>query len=143
MSQPSSSSSFQDLFNTALRDYGIQTGIKLVDHPLAEQLKECGSVDSITAVLQKQAQAFREFRGDDGKLMKSLKCSVEVLFTLSTSTVLGEGIGLVHPNHSLEFFIPDRYSTAIPTRESNICWHRHPPCRMSPSPIPSAYFRDI
>jgi hypothetical protein len=29
--------------------------------------------------------------------MKSLKSSVDVLYTLSTSTVLGEGVGLVHP----------------------------------------------
>jgi hypothetical protein len=28
--------------------------------------------------------------------MKSLKCSVDVLYTVSVSTVLGEGIGLVH-----------------------------------------------
>jgi hypothetical protein len=97
MSQTSSAPSFQDLFSAALQDYEIQTGTRLVDHPLAKRLEACDSVDSITAILQEQAQIFRDFRGDDGKLIKLLKSSVDVLYTLSVSTVLGEGIGLVHP----------------------------------------------
>ncbi|KAF8466108.1 hypothetical protein DFH94DRAFT_686226 [Russula ochroleuca] len=96
MSQTSSSSSFQDLFNVALQDYENKTGIKLVDDPFAKKFEKCDSVDSITAVLQEQAQIFRKFRGDDGKLMKSLKASVDVLYTLS-NTVLGGGIGLAFP----------------------------------------------
>ena len=93
MDQPSSS--FHDLFKAALLDYENQTGAKLIEHPFAKQLETCESVDSINAILQKQAQIFRKFRGDDGKIMKSLKSSVDVLYALS-STVLG-GIGLVHP----------------------------------------------
>ena len=93
MSRPSSS--FQDLFNAALRDYENQTETKLIEHPFAKQLEECDSVDSIVAILQKQAKTFRKFRGDDGKITKSLKSSVDVLYTLSNSTLLGEGIGLV------------------------------------------------
>jgi hypothetical protein len=69
----------------------------LLDHPLAKQLDACASVDSITAILQEQAQIFRKFKGDGGRVMKSLKCSVGVLHTLSVSTILGEAIGLVHP----------------------------------------------
>ena len=97
MSQPSSPSSFQDIFNAALQHYENQTGTSLVDHPLAKQLEACDSVHSITVILQEQAQILREFR-EDGKLMKSVKYSVDVLYTLSISTVLGQGIGLVHPN---------------------------------------------
>jgi hypothetical protein len=100
MSQPSSSSSFHSLFNAALQDYENQTGTSLIDHPFAKQLEACNSLDSISTILQDQAHIFREFRGDDGKLMKSLKCSVDVLYTLSSSTVLGEGIGLVCSKHS-------------------------------------------
>jgi predicted nucleic acid-binding Zn ribbon protein len=97
MSQPSSSeSSFQVLFNTALQEYENQTGTNLVDHPFAKQLEECDSVDSVVIILQEQSQSFREFRGD-GRLMKSLVCSVDVLYTMSTNTALGEGIGLVRP----------------------------------------------
>lgn len=97
MSQPSSTSSFQDLFNTALQGYENQTGTSLVDHPFARQLDECDSVDSVVAILQEQSQSFREFRGGDGRLMKSFVCSVDVLYTMSTNTALGEGIGLVCP----------------------------------------------
>jgi hypothetical protein len=95
MSQPSSS--FRDLFNVALQDYEIQTGTKLVEHSLARRFETCDSVDSIIVILQEQAQKFCEFRGGDGKLMKSLKFSVDILYPLSTSTILGEGIGLVYP----------------------------------------------
>jgi hypothetical protein len=142
MSQSSSFSSFKDIFDVALRDYENKTGIKLVDNPLAKKLETCDSVDSITAILQEQAQIFRKFRGDDGKLMKSLKSSVDILYTLS-NTVLGGGIGLVHPNHSSAFPLPYRHFTGIPACECNIRWHRHPTCRMSPSLIPSAYLPDI
>jgi hypothetical protein len=95
MSHPESSLSFQFLLGKALVDYEKQTGTKLADHPLAQQIETCDSVDSITLVLQEQAQTFCEFRGDDGKITKSLKSVVHVLHALSTSTALGEGIGLV------------------------------------------------
>jgi len=95
MSQLSSSLSFQPLFNAALQDYANQTGTRLDEHPIAKQLQNCDSVESISSLLQEQPRRFREFRGEDGKIMKSLKSVIHVLYTLSTSTALGEGIGLV------------------------------------------------
>lgn len=50
MSRPSASWSLQVLFDVALQDYEKQTGTKLADHPLAEQLETCHSVDSITSI---------------------------------------------------------------------------------------------
>ena len=94
MSDMEQTSSFHHLFNAALQDYQIQTGASLADHPFAKQLESCNSVDSLTAALQEQAKIFRKFRGDDGKFMKSLKYSVDILYTLSITT---EGIGLVCP----------------------------------------------
>ena len=94
MSQAAAQASFQDLFNAALQDYEDQTGTSLINHPFSEQLEACDSVDSITAIFQEQAQIFRKFKGDDGKLTRSLNCSVDVLYRLS-STILGEGIGVV------------------------------------------------
>lgn len=91
MSDPSS---LRLLFETALQDYEKLTGTKLADHPLAKQLETCGSVESITAVFQEQTRAFREFRGDDRKVMKPLHCAINIVHTLSISTVLGESIGL-------------------------------------------------
>jgi hypothetical protein len=40
-------------------------------------------------------QVLRIFRGDNDMLMKWLKWTVNVLFTLSTSSVLDEAVGLV------------------------------------------------
>ena len=97
MSNQSRTSHFRSLFNAALEDYRKQTGTKLVDHPLCGRLSRCDTVESITAVLQEQAQAFLKFRGKDGKIMGSLKCAVHVLHSLSDSTFLGEAIALVCP----------------------------------------------
>ena len=97
MSNPSPSGAFRFLFETALQRYEEKTGTKLVEHPLAsaKQLEKCDSVDSITSFLQERARVFGKFKGDDGKVMESLKYSVNVLYALSTNTALGEGIGLV------------------------------------------------
>jgi hypothetical protein len=92
MGDQSQTSSFRALFESALHDYQIQTGTALPSHPLAEKLQNCESVESVTAVLQDQARAFSEFRGDNGRTTKSLKGVVSVLYTLSTSTA---AIGLV------------------------------------------------
>jgi hypothetical protein len=91
----SPSASFLLLYNSALQDYSTQTGTNLVGHPFAKQLEEYESVDSISSLLQENLRRFREFRGEDGRITKSLKRAVHVLYTLSASTVLGEGIGLV------------------------------------------------
>jgi hypothetical protein len=127
MSQPSSqssTSSFQGLFNAALNDYENQTGTKLVEHPLAEKFEACDSVDSIIAVFQEQAQIFRKFK-DDGKMMKSIKSSVGVLYTLSNSTLLGEGAGLVRPKYSSGFLVLNCYSTGFPARKRNLHGDRY------------------
>jgi hypothetical protein len=86
---------WQFIFEAALQSYERQTGTKLVSHPLARQLEDCNSVESITAVLQEQACSFSQFRRDGDKAMGSLTSAVHVLYALSTSTTLGEGIGLV------------------------------------------------
>ena len=95
MGDPSQYSQFQALFESALKDYQSQTGTILADHPLAQQLQNCDSIDSVTAILEAQVRAFSEFRNGDGKIMKSLNHVVSVLFSLSASTALGEAIGIV------------------------------------------------
>jgi hypothetical protein len=126
MSQSSSSSTFQALFNAALQDYKDKTGTSLIDHPIAKQLETCESVISITAILQEQAQSFREFRENDGKLMKALNSSVDVLcapqrrnWPSSTSKSI----------HQCTLFLMD--SAAIPSCKCDIHWLRHPTHRMS------------
>ena len=85
---------FQALFKSALQDYEKQTGIPLAKHQLAEKLQNCQSVDSVTTLLQEQAQAFNEFRGRD-KITKSLKSVVSVLSKVSATVALGQDFGLV------------------------------------------------
>jgi len=91
----SSGTRLQSLFDAALHSYEKQTGLKLIDHPLARQLENCHTVDTIVDILQHQASALTGFRENDGKNMRSLKRVVHVLHALSTSATLGEGIGLV------------------------------------------------
>jgi len=98
MSDPSTPSHFRSFFDAALQDYEKQTGTNLVDHPFAKQLESCDSVESITSFFQEQAQSFGESRGNDSRIMRTLKSAVSILYTLSTSTVLGEAIGLVRRN---------------------------------------------
>jgi Lon protease-like protein len=95
MSNQSGSSRFRVLFETALQDYDRQTGTTWANHHLAEQLGECNSVESISALLQEQARSFSDSRGGASRIMKPLKRTVSVLYTLSSS--LGEAIGMVHP----------------------------------------------
>ena len=127
MSDQSASSRFQPLFESALQDYEKQTGISLSRHPLAEQLQNCNSVDSVMAVLQQQAQAFTEFRGSH-QIMKSLKGVVSLLSALSaTASTLGGVISLVCRRVLMGilclFYV---YPIVIPTCYSNTYRPRHP-----------------
>jgi hypothetical protein len=99
MSDQSGLSHLGVLFEAALRDYETQTGIALAEHELAERLQECHSVESITAVLHEQIQAFKDFRGKE-KIMKSLQNTVSFMCKLSACTKLGEVIGMVHLKRS-------------------------------------------
>ena len=112
MSQPSSSTTLRALFDTALQDYNNKTGNTLADHPIAKQLETCESVDSIISILQEQARSFREFRENDGRLMKALNSSVDVLCAPSISSALNEAIGLVVRRKVLinvTYLVPDGF----------------------------------
>ncbi|KAH9993402.1 hypothetical protein BJV77DRAFT_1067265 [Russula vinacea] len=87
----------KSLFEAALNEFEKRAGTNLIQHQIIDKLVNCGSADSVIEVLQEQAQAFRNFRGDDGKLMTWLKRTVNVLYTLSTSDVLREDISLPFP----------------------------------------------
>ena len=90
------SSYLRALFETALQDYEKQTGIALAKHPLAEDLQNCDSVESVTDILHEQIQTFSEFRGKE-KALRLLKNVVSVLHKLSAGADLGQAISLVRP----------------------------------------------
>ena len=100
MATPSESSVFESLFQCALDEYEKETGINLVEHPLAAKLERCNDVESITQALQEQTQAFREFRGENHPVLKFLKNAVQAVHNLSEIVALGESIGLVRGNGS-------------------------------------------
>jgi hypothetical protein len=87
-------SNFTTLFEFALEDYAKQTGKPWAEHPIAEQLEQCYSLESVSGVLQEQAQAFTRSRGNS-RIVKSLKSAISVLYTLSTNDTLRDSISVV------------------------------------------------
>ena len=88
MSGQSGPSHFQELFEAAFPDYERQTGRTLANHPLAQKLQSCDSVESVTAVLSEQTDASTEIRGKD-KVLKPLRNVLSVLHKLSSAPDLG------------------------------------------------------
>jgi len=87
----------------ALEDHELKTKIPLAEHPLVQELEDCHSVESTTILLQDQARAFGEFRGQD-RIMKSIKSTVSFLYKLSATAALGDGIGLVRQKTLMTVF---------------------------------------
>ena len=94
MADQSVSTRHQTPFELALQDYEIHTNISLAEHPLAQKLKDCHSVESIINIIQDQARSFGEFRGKD-RVMKSIESTVSFLYKLSSTAALDDGISLV------------------------------------------------
>jgi hypothetical protein len=82
----------------ALGEYKNMTGKPLLDHPLATELQRCDSIDAIKAVFQVQAEAFKQFRDGDKRLMKWINPVVDVLSTFSDT--IGGTAGIVRPRNT-------------------------------------------
>jgi len=122
MTEQSQSSRFRVLFESALQDYQHQMDTDLANHPLAKQLQNCDSIEAVTSVLQDQARASGHRR-----IMNSLKGVVSVLYALSTSTALGEAIGLVRRKVLMDVCTSLMlYLLASSTCQSHIYQLRHP-----------------
>jgi len=85
---------FQALWVSALQFYEEKTGIPLEKHPLAVQLQNCPSVESISAVLERQARAFCHYR-KNSRIMKAFETTVSVLTPLSAAAPLVSAVGKV------------------------------------------------
>jgi len=94
MADQSVSFRLRTLFELALEDYEIKTQISLANHPLAQKLENCHSIESIAILLQDQARTFGETRGRD-RVMKSIRSTVSFLYKLSATAALGDDLGLV------------------------------------------------
>jgi hypothetical protein len=96
MSDQSGSSRLRVLFEAALEDYKQQTGIELIEHPLAGRLQDGNSVESISAILCEQAQDFEKFR-EKNKVLNPLKKFLTILHKVSSAANFAQDVGLVCP----------------------------------------------
>jgi hypothetical protein len=134
MANQAESTRFRDLFESALQAYEKKAGVTLAEHPLAVRLQSCESVQSITTVMQDQAQAFNEHRGSD-RVMGSIKNTLSILTRLSATASLAVDIGLVRQQVLTAFSALLIIFTASFTCESNTCRSRYPAFCMCPSPV--------
>ena len=92
-SKSAASSNFQAIFEAALKSYQKQTKKDLIAHPLASQLQDCDSINTILAILQDQIREFDKSHSGDERLTKWLGPTVNVLNAFS-ATISG-GASLV------------------------------------------------
>lgn len=122
-STSTSSTNFETIFATALKEYKKQTKRDIASHPLAEQLQSCDSPGAILAVLRARVQKFEQSPNADSdeKWMKWVDPTVNVLYALSAT--LGNSVGLV---------IATYWATG--DLQSDACDYRcsHPRTRFSP-----------
>ncbi|KAH9044897.1 hypothetical protein EDB83DRAFT_2553853, partial [Lactarius deliciosus] len=100
---PVSSSQFKSILDAALTEYKTKTGNDLTNHWLAKELQS-RDAEAVLNIIQSHAEAFDKFRNGDNKLMKCIRSSVHVLYTISST--LGEIIGMAlqaHPPANLVF----------------------------------------
>jgi hypothetical protein len=88
-----SSTSFETIFRDALEAYNKQTKKDIASHPLAVQLKSCGTPTAILDLLRAQVQVFDQSQCADEKLTTWLVPTVNVLHAFSAT--LGNVVGLV------------------------------------------------
>ena len=92
-STSTSSSSFQSIFNSALKAYEKKTKKDLLAHPFAAQLQACKSPSDILTILQEKVKEFDQSRSANERLSQWLDPTVNVLYSFSAT--LGAGVGLV------------------------------------------------
>ena len=125
----------KSLFETALNEFEKRAGTNLVQHQIIDKLVNCESADSVIDILREQAQSFRNFRGDDGKVMTWLRRTVNALYALSTSDLIRGTVSSVCVNSSRHCRTlahrDTHFSSAFPSSECYLCWNRHTAWRKS------------
>jgi hypothetical protein len=116
----------------------------LASHPLAIQLQNADSIESITTIVQDQASAaFSGFREKD-RIIKSIKNILSILNALLATASFGDTVGLRPPvvspkdTHGV-FHISDCF-TVIPSQEIITRWPCYLTCRMCLVVVPGLVF---
>ncbi|KAH9159849.1 hypothetical protein EDB89DRAFT_1041681 [Lactarius sanguifluus] len=86
-------STFNAIFDNALKEYENKTGTNLTTHPLSDKLRTCDSPDAVLNILQEHVRAYEESRNGDQRLTKLLDPTIHILYLFSSA--LGEGVSLV------------------------------------------------
>jgi hypothetical protein len=124
MSDRPGSAQFRAFFDSALQDYEEKTGISLSKQPLAEELENRDSVESITAVLRDQAQISSDSQGGD-RIIKLMESVVSIICRLSATTALDSAIGMVRQKAPTGIsHISDAYTTGFHPCEGDTCGPR-------------------
>ncbi|KAH8982520.1 hypothetical protein EDB92DRAFT_1640898 [Lactarius akahatsu] len=97
----SSTPNFQPIFERALKEYEKKTGKDPTSHPLAAEIKGCGSPEAILTILEGKANELDQSRNSDDRLTKWLNPTVNILNALSAT--LGESAGSVFPPTKIIF----------------------------------------
>jgi hypothetical protein len=128
------------LFDTALQAYEKKTSITLVQHPLALQLQDCDSVESIASFLQDQIPSSSD-SGGSNRVMASIRNMISILSNLSAASALAWANDMVYEIKALmECSTPlTAFFTDVLTRKCNTCQSRHLICCKCPSLFPNAY----
>jgi hypothetical protein len=128
-------STFSVLFESALEKYARETGKPLAQHPLAELLECCNTVESVSDILQEQARTFNQ--SINSRITKSLNSIISILYTLSTTTAIRSAINAVRRTLAWPFHFSHTCSIAFPSRSTNIYRPGYPPWCMYLSSLPT------
>ena len=86
-------STFQSIFDAAVKEYQKKTRRDLRTHPLAAEFNHCNSPNAILDIFQKQADALDQAGKSNQTLVKWLSPTIHLLYTFSAT--IAEGAGLV------------------------------------------------
>ena len=93
------------LFDVALQDYENLTNIALINHPFAEQLQRCRSIESITSFLQDKAREISDYSGSD-RMTNAIRNIVSILSMVSGTAIFDDPAYLVCLNVPMQMFYP-------------------------------------
>jgi hypothetical protein len=121
----SSSSTVQSIFDAALANYNIVTGIDLSNNPFSAAIESSNSPEAILELLQEREKPFKEHRNENRRLISCLRPAVEAIH--SFSGILGSGASPVsytcHPGDPFNVT-----SLVVSTNKRFVSWHRLSPC---------------
>jgi hypothetical protein len=107
----SSTSAIQTIID-ALADYTKVTGIDLSKDPFAAAIERSGSPEAILELLQEREKTFKEYRGNNQRLINCLTPAVKVIHAFSG--ILGEAVTLVSHKYDLVTLLSGLFQVPFP-----------------------------